>query len=157
MANFDATMLSNGREGFTRRAVLGGLTFSLPPIAHMLPHIHADITAAEPPVHPVLTLPFVTDSNDEERASGANPRCFWTVEPTSNYRADCETGAHFAALALDYMVATRSPHLLTWSIIDMMALNRRHSGIEVGFVSAFGRLATVAHAARTASREGGMA
>jgi hypothetical protein len=156
MATTIPIMLPNGQKDLTRRAILGALAISMLPVARTLPSINIDLTAAEPPVHPVLALPFVRDSRDDERASGAAPRCFWSVAPSGNYRTDCGTGAHYASLAVDYMSATRSPHMRGWVVADMMALQRSHSGIEVGFASVFGRLATEAHAARLALREGGL-
>lgn len=137
------------QKDLTRRAVLCGLPLAFPPTAHMLPFIYVDVTSANPPAHPVLALPFVRDRRADERAAGANPRCFWSVAPTGNYSVDCATGAEYAALAVDYMVAARSPHLLPWVVIDMMAMRRVHSGIEVGFLSTFGRLATHARARST--------
>ena len=138
-----------GHKVLSRRAVLGGIALWISPQAHMALPI-ATIPAATPPaVHPVLALPFIRDTSDEERAAGANPRCFWHVAPTGNYGADCATGAEYAALATDYMVAARSPHLLPWVVIDMISMRRPHSGIEVGFLSAFGRLAVQARAQST--------
>lgn len=157
MANATSNTLPLGHKDPTRRAVLAGLPLSFAPLAHMLPNIYANLTAAEPPIHPVLALPFVRDSSEEDRVSGANPRSFWVVDPTGHYGTDCSTGSHYAALALDYMVANRSPHLLTWIVSDMMAPPRRRSGVEVGFVSVIGRLATNAHASRMALRDGGLA
>lgn len=157
MATTIPIMPPTRHKDLSRRAIIGGLALSISPMGHMPLRIATDTAAISPPVHPVLALPFIRDNSADERASGANPRCFWSVAPTGSYSVDCATGAHYAALAVDYMVAARSPHLLAWSVIDMMALNRRHSGIEVGFVSAFGRLATEAYAARWALREGGMA
>jgi hypothetical protein len=105
--------------------------------------------------HPILSLPFVRDVTTEQRASGAAPRCFWHVAPTGDYGADCATGARYAAAALDYMVAANTPQVLQWAVFDMIVAGRRHSGIEVGFLSTFGRIATRAHATRL--REGGLA
>jgi hypothetical protein len=156
MTNTYPIMLPNGQKDLTRRAILGALALSVPSMTRMLSSINIDLTAAEPPFHPVLALPFVRDNQKEERASGSAPRCFWSVAPTGNYRTDCTTGVGYAALAADYMTAARSPHLLAWVVSDMMALRREPSGIEVGFISVFGRLATEAHAARLALREGGM-
>lgn len=156
MTNFDTIMLPDGQKDLTRRAILGALALSVPRMARMLPSINMDLTSAKPPAHPVLALPFVRDRRDDERASGAAPRCFWHVSPSGDYATDSGTGAHYASLAVDYMSATRSPHMLGWVVADMMALQRSHSGIEVGFASVFGRLATEAHTARLALREGGL-
>lgn len=156
MANPVSIMSSFKHKGSTRRAFIGGLTISLAPAAHMLPDIYAEVTAAEPPIHPILALPFVRDCRDDERASGAAPRSYWHVSSSGNYHTDCATGEQYATLAVDYMVAARSPHLLAWIVSDMMAMCRLHSGIEVGFLSTFGQLATQA-CARAAQMEGGTA
>ena len=156
MANATSNTLPLGHKDLTRRAVLCGLPLSFAPLAHMLPNIYANITAAELPVHPVLALPFVRDRRGDERASGAAPRSFWHVSPSGNYHTDCATGAHYATLAVDYIAAARSPHLLAWIVIDMMAMRRSHSGVEVGFLSCIGRMATQAHA-RATLMEGGTA
>ncbi|MBQ0749628.1 MAG: hypothetical protein KBT70_05450, partial [Roseovarius sp.] len=105
--------------------------------------------------HPILSLPFVRDPAAHERTSGTPARCFWHVAPTGSYGSDCSTGALYAAAALDYMAATNTPQVLQWAVFDMMTVGRRHSGIEVGFLSTFGRIATRAHATRL--REGGLA
>lgn len=138
-----------GHKVLSRRAVLGGIALSISPQAHMALPITAFPAATPSAVHPILALPFIRDTCDEERAAGANPRCFWHVTPSGSYAADCSTGAGYAAIAADYMVAARSPHLLPWVVIDMMAMGRAHSGIEVGFLSTFGRLATHARSQST--------
>jgi hypothetical protein len=97
----------------------------------------------------------VRDLAAHEQASGASPRCFWHVAATGDYGADCATGAHYAALALDYMATASAPQILQWAVFDMMAMRRPRSGIEVGFLSTFGRIATRAHAAHL--RAGGLA
>jgi hypothetical protein len=97
----------------------------------------------------------VRDTTALEPTAGTPPRCFWHVAPTGDYGADCATGARYAATALDYMVAANLPEILQWAVFDMMALRRPRSGIEVGFLSAFGRTSTRAHA--THLREGGVA
>ncbi len=61
---------------------------------------------------------------------------------------------NYAALALDHMTRANLPQLLQWAVFDMMTLNRRYSGVEVGFMSALGRFATQAHAACAASKDG---
>ena len=154
MATNVTIMPPTAHKDLSRRAVLASLPLAFAPAAHMLPNIYAEVTAAEPPSHPVLALPFVSDRRGDERASGADPRSFWSVTPSGFYAADCATGAEYAALAADYMIAARSPHMLAWVVSDMMALPRRHSGIEVGFLSTFGRLATQAHALETRTAGG---
>lgn len=162
MANAVPIMLPNGQKDLTRRAVLRGLSYSTAAVTGPMPAFAAAL-ADEPPflpgakhlAHPILSLPFVLDVTTEERASGAAPRCFWHVAPTGNFGSDCANGARYAALALNYMAAANAPQVLQWAVFDMMTLGRRHSGIEVGFLSTFGRIATRAHATRL--REGGLA
>jgi len=139
---------------FSRRSFLAAM-----PAPLLMPHVSNDFPAfarnARPPYSPTV-LPFVKDVTEDERLSGANRRCFWSIIPTGEYGTDCATGARYAGLALDYMVAAHSPHLLQWSVFDMVANGRPHTGIEVGYISAFGRLATLAHANGTLA-EGGVA
>lgn len=107
--------------------------------------------------HPVLALPFVREATDAERSAGAAPRCFWAVQPSGHYADDCRTGGHYAHLAVDYMLRERSPQILQWAVFDMMRLGRAHTGIEVGFMSFFGHLASDAWAAGLGRREGVLA
>lgn len=148
MANAYPIMLPDGQKDLTRRAALAAL--SATPLALLLPEVANDaptVPGADHLPHPVLALPFVRDRDDEDLEDGAARRCFWSVQPSGRYGTDCEIGAQYAALALDYMVEAKLPQLLQWAVFDMMALNRPHCGIEVGFLSAFGRIATQAHAA----------
>ncbi|MBW4974054.1 hypothetical protein KZZ08_10515 [Roseovarius mucosus] len=162
MADAVSNMLPHGQKDLTRRAVLGGLCFSTAAVTGPMPAFAAAL-ADEPPflpgakhlAHPILSLPFVRDVTTKERASGAAPRCFWQVAPTGDYGADCATGARYAAAALDYMVAANTPQVLQWTAFDMMTMRRPRSGMEVGFLSTFGRIATRAHAAHL--RAGGLA
>lgn len=162
MANAVPNMLPEGQKDLTRRAVLRVLSVSTAAITGPMPVFSAalaDDTFVMPGAdhfeHPILSLPFVRDTTPHEPTAGTPPRCFWHVAPTGDYGADCATGARYAALALDYMAATNTPQILQWAVFDMMALQRPRSGIEVGFLSAFGRIAKRAHA--THLREGGMA
>lgn len=148
---------ASGEKLLKRRAVLAGLTLLNAPMT-VLPHIASDLPLF--PLdgslsHPVLALPFVRDTTLREQAAGAAPRSFWSVQPTGNYGPDCATGARYAALALNFMVAANSPQILQWAVCDMMTAGRSHSGIEAGFLSVFGRLAAQAHA-RTTLGKGGM-
>lgn len=163
MANAVPITLPDGQKDLTRRAVLRGLSVSTAAVSAPMPVFSAvlgDNTQARPCTehlaHLVLSLPFVRDTSAQEQAAGAAPRCFWHVMPTGDYGADCATGASYAELALDYMVAANSPQILQWAVFDMMTVNRRHSGIEVGFMSAFGQIATQGHA-RTALIKGAVA
>lgn len=157
MATTNPITLPNGQKDLTRRNVLAGLTLAIAPMT-VLPHIASDLPLF--PLdgslsHPVLALPFVRDTTLREQAAGAAPRSFWSVQPTGNYGLDCATGARYAALALDFMVAANSPQILQWAVCDMMTAGRSHSGIEVGFLSVFGRLAARTHA-RANLGEGGL-
>lgn len=141
-----------------RRAVLAGLTCSTVSFTLSTSEVVADDAGGfrkKPQNYSVLSLPFVRDTTAHERTAGTPPRCFWHVAPTGDYGADCGTGARYAALALDYMAAMNTPQILQWAVFDMMALQRPRSGIEVGFLSAFGQISTRAHA--THLREGGLA
>ncbi|MBS4011323.1 MAG: hypothetical protein KGZ72_11270 [Roseovarius sp.] len=162
MANAVSNMLPDGQKDLTRRTVLGGLGFTTVAVTGPMPVFSAALTddalvtpGADHFDHPILSLPFVRDATTEERASGAAPRCFWQVAPTGDYGADCALGARYAAAALDYMVAENTAQILQWAVFDMMTMHRPRSGIEVGFLSTFGRIATRAHATRL--REGGLA
>lgn len=163
MATNHPIMLPKRQEVLNRRAVLRGLSVSSAAVSAPMPVFSAligDDTVTRPHtehlVHPVLSLPFVCDTTAQEQAAGAASRCFWQVAPTGNYGADCDTGAAYAALALDYMVAANTPQVLQWAVFDMIAAGRRHSGIEVGFMSAFGQIAAQGHA-RAALIEGAVA
>ena len=154
MATFDITTWPHGQKDLTRRTLLGGLTFSAAAVTapmHMLAADFTDETCSPLIVddqHPVLSLPFVRDATADERAAGAEPRNFWCVEPSGNYAHNCAMGAQYARAALDYMVIANAPYLLQWSVFDMSLLRRPRSGVEIGFLSAFGRLAIQAHAAQ---------
>ena len=146
MANANPITLPGGQKDVTRRAVLAGVAAPLlaPHVTHALPVL---AVYTRPPSSPTA-LPFVKDATEDERASGAAPRCFWSVTPTGHYSTDCATGARYGALALDYMATNRTPYLFQWSVIDMMSMGRAHSGIEIAFLSAIGRAASAAHARR---------
>ncbi|KJS41382.1 MAG: hypothetical protein VR71_18595 [Roseovarius sp. BRH_c41] len=162
MANAVPITLPNRQKDLTRRTMLAGLGFSTAAVTGPMPAFAAALADDTPVMpgakhlaHPILSLPFVRDVTTVERASGAAPRCFWQVAPTGDYGADCATGARYAAAALDYMVAANTPQVLQWAVFDMMTMRRHRSGIEVGFLSTFGRIATRAHATRLS--EGGLA
>ena len=158
MANATPITQLTGQKALTRRTVLAGLTFAtatpglpLPKSGHF--NLRGLDAACHP--HPVTALPFVRTATDDEKAAGAAPRDFWVVAPTGRYGEDCATGTRYAELALDYMVRENSPYILQWCAFDMMALDRAHSGIEVGFLGVFGRLAV--QATRSTPVEGGVA
>ncbi|WP_422003091.1 hypothetical protein [Roseovarius mucosus] len=162
MANAVSIMLPDGQKDLTRRTILVGLGFSTAAVTGPMPAFAAALADDTPVLpgaqhldHPILSLPFVRDVTTEERASGAAPRCFWQVAPTGDHGADCATGARYAAAALDYMATASAPQVLQWAVFDMMTMHHPRSGIEVGFLSTFGRIATRAHAANL--REGGLA
>ncbi|MBQ2260196.1 MAG: hypothetical protein II336_02370 [Loktanella sp.] len=162
MAKPKPIMLPAGQKDLTRRALLGGLSFSTAAVAvpsfAMAENIDSSHAfAADHHPHPVLALPFVRDTTAAERALGADPRTFWSVQPSGNFGSDCTVGAGYAEAALDYMVAANAPEILSWAVFDMMRLPRMRSGVEVGFLSAFGRLALQSHAAGLSARAGGAA
>lgn len=160
MANPISITLPCGQKDLTRRTLLGGLSFStavvsVPSFAMADDNDSLNLTAADHHPHPVLALPFVRDTTPAERALGADPRTFWSVQPSGNFGRDCAVGAEYAAVALDYMVVANAPEILVWAVFDMMTLQRPRSGVEVGFLSAFGRSAAKAHASHL--RAGGLA
>ncbi|MBQ2262927.1 MAG: hypothetical protein II336_16375 [Loktanella sp.] len=167
MAIASSITMPNGHKELTRRDMLAGLSFS--GAALVLPHavLSGDFSAdrmhlsdndpEDHHIHPVLKLPFVRDASAFERTAGAAPRSFWTVYPSGDFIADCTVGAGYAEAALDYMVAANAPEILSWAVFDMMRLPRMRSGVEVGFLSAFGRLALQSHAAGLSARAGGAA
>ena len=150
MATVDTTTWPHGQKDITRRSLLSGLTFSAAAVTAPMHMLAADFTGdtCSPFKHPVLSLPFVRAATADERAAGAEPRNFWCVEPSGNFAHDCAMGAQYARAALYYMVTASAPYLLQWSVFDMSLLQRPRSGIEIGFVAAFGRLAMQAHAAQ---------
>ena len=147
MATANPITMSTGQKDLTRRTFLAASAAPLT-MSHAI-GVFPAVLHKEPVPHSPTVLPFVVDASKEERAAGANPRCFWSVAPTGVYSADCATGAEYAALAADYMVAAQSSHLLPWVAIDMISMRRPHSGIEVGFLSAVGRLAVQARVQST--------
>lgn len=135
----------------TRRGVLAGLSgaaVALPRAglsAAFVPDGAALIGADTGAPHPVLMLPFVRDAC-------AAPRSFWAVQPTGNFIADCAVGSGYAGAALDYIVAANAPEILSWAVFDMMRLGRARSGVEIGFLTSFGRAALHGHAAGLPAR-----
>jgi hypothetical protein len=139
-------MLPKGQKALTRRKVLGGFTLSAAQMT-WAPNLSGDaLPDAIPLSHPVLALPFVRNVTPREQAAGAATRSFWSIQPTGDYGQDCATGARYAALAFETMASTRTPQILQWAVLDMMTAGRTHSGIKVGFLSAFGQIAAQAHA-----------
>lgn len=158
MANAIPITQPIGQKALTRRTLLAGLTFATATPALPLPMIgHFDLRGLDAGCHshPVSALPFVRTATEGEKAAGAAPRDFWVVAPTGRYGEDCATGTRYAEQALTYMVREKSPYILQWCVFDMMSLNRAHSGIEVGFLGVFGRLAV--QAMRFTAVEGGVA
>lgn len=94
--------------------------------------------------HEITSLPFVRNATKAEvKARPKFPRIFWSVQPTGDYVADCETGKQYAIQALDYMTDKHFTPLLGWAVDDMIHLGRERSGIEVGFLSEIARHAIV--------------
>ena len=133
------------RRNLIRALPLVGLAAALPAMAQDEDPVQED--------NPITSLPFVRDTTQAERRAGMPPRIFWDVKPSGDYTRDCETGKRYAGLALEYMVAERFEPLLGWAVFDMMRTGPDFSGIEVGFLMAFGRYAVTAqkrcHLART--------
>ena len=151
-----------GAHALSRRAFLR----SLPAAGAMLALPFPDFGAAgfptceddngEPP-HPILSLPFVRQSTDAERSAGALPRCFWSVSPCGVHGTDCGTGTRYAEAALNYMEREQSTNVFQWAVLDMIRQGCPHSGIEIGFLSVFGRLASEAWEARMTIKAGDLA
>jgi hypothetical protein len=89
------------------------------------------MTAPRKP-HPIENLPFVFDRAAKSRTNVR--RCFWHVEPTGRYDADCSTGERFAVEYLHY-AADENSNLLAHIVKDMP---RETTGIEVGFLQLIG-------------------
>lgn len=152
MANFVLNMLLKGQKDPTRRAMLDWLSVSVAAVSVLVLLFPAALagdtsinSGAEHRGHPVLMLPFAPDTTAEERSSGAAPRSLWHVAATGGYNTDCSPGARDAALGLDYMLAANAPQILQWAVFDMKAAGRTRSGMKVGFMSAFGRIAMPGH------------
>lgn len=88
----------------------------------------------------ILTLPFVREATKEERKNGARARIFWDVQPTGDYRRDCDIGTSYAKQALAYIRAQDFPVLFNWAVFGMLDIGRERSGIEVGFLAFFANL-----------------
>lgn len=70
---------------------------------------------------------------------------YWSVNPTGNYAADCETGRFYAYELIDYIAATGYPAALGYVASAMPQADRR-TGLETAFWSA---IAAEAAGART--------
>ncbi len=104
-----------------------------------------------PDTDPIMALPFIRNSTRAERRSGRLGRIFWAVTPTGDYGTDCQTGEGYALLALDFMASERCPQIMQWAVLDMLANGHPRSGIEVGFLSTFGRRALLGHVVKEAA------
>lgn len=146
----------------SRRALLGNLPAAAAALALPFPDFGTTTFPAfgngdgEPP-HPILALPFVRQSTEAERKMGAPPRRFWSISPCGVHGTDCGTGSRYAEAALDYMIREQTPYVFQWAVLDMIRQGRPHSGIEIGFLSAFGRLASEAWGARMTIKTGNLA
>lgn len=127
------------RRSLLAGAAAAGATFALPGA------VFADVIEDDEPPRSILSLPFVRDTTRAERKAGLPPRLFWSVQPTGNYGEDCETGSSYAKIALDYMTRENSHQVMQWAVFDMMRAGPEHSGIEVGFLSVFGQMASGAN------------
>ena len=63
----------------------------------------------------------------------------WSVNPTGNWGADCETGRKCANTLMDLMSVEQAPNLLG-SVTEAMIKKGAYGGIEVGFLQAIGEL-----------------
>jgi hypothetical protein len=81
----------------------------------------------------ITDLPFV-----KKRTGRMDKNCFWDVKPTGDYVKDCQTGATYGALALEFMKKDNFRAWLSWSAGCMP---KDFSGIEVGFLFFFARAA----------------
>ena len=93
------------------------------------------------PPKPVTPHPtdcsFVKVIKEGRKLMGCN---FWVVSPSGNYTEDCATGRK---LALEYLQFIRRAALpLQWIVFDMPRQAER-TGIEVGFLSAVTKAATL--------------
>lgn len=138
-----------------RRTFLAGATVAAIPVLAMAEEQDILSMTEEASVceaHVITSLPFVRDATRAERRAGMPPRIFWDVKPSGDYTKDCGTGARYAQLALEYMASQNFIPLLGWVVLDMMRNGPEYSGIEVGFLSVFGRNATAAAKISTAAR-----
>ncbi len=81
----------------------------------------------------ITDLPFV-----KKRTKERDGNCFWNVKPTDNYPTDCQTGATYGALALEFMEKDDFQSFLGWCVGDMP---NDWSGIEIGFLAFIARAA----------------
>ena len=91
----------------------------------------------------IIELPFVSDRPSRSGPQNPYGRCFWDVTPTGDYRKDCNTGATYALEALEYGLATRSAHAITWALLSMPGYDKS-SGVEVTFAETITFYAQVA-------------
>lgn len=94
-----------------------------------------------------LALPFVKDFA-RQGAVRRTERSFWVVEPTGNYAEDIATGHRIAVMALTYARDKDARSVLAPIIYSMVKIDRKLTGIEVGFVSAIMELALLAFTER---------
>ena len=85
--------------------------------------------------HPLDLLPFtaVRDGKQLPKPTGDQfPRCFWHVQPTGDYHADCKTGQQFALAYLEY----EENDVGGCGVLNMIVqdMPREMSGIEHSFL-----------------------
>ncbi|APE44153.1 hypothetical protein BOO69_12645 [Sulfitobacter alexandrii] len=121
----------------TRRAVLAAIPATGAALTLPAPIFAGPEASAE--LDPILSLPFVRDTTRAERQAGLPPRIFWSVEPSGDYMADCDTGSHFAHLAMSHMLEHNYSAIFNWAVFDMLRAGQERSGIEVGFLAEFAK------------------
>ena len=91
--------------------------------------------ASRPPQHhPADDLSFTRmRPRSEWRGTNLLPRCWWSVAPSGDYRADCATGTKMALEYLAYINGEASTGGCLGLIVQEMP--RELSGIEVAFLT----------------------
>lgn len=87
--------------------------------------------------HLLHSLPFIRETTHGERSEGLPPVLYWSVQPSGDYKGDCEMGERFAHLAHSYMIRENFPLIMVWAVLHMISFSEHHTGIEVGFLSVF--------------------
>jgi hypothetical protein len=95
----------------------------------------AALNAPREVMPPAPELPFVSDHPERRaRSLHGTGRCFWDVQTSGDWCADCEVGAEYGQLYLEHLRRTGKPDpLMCWIVADMIATGR-WSGVECGFV-----------------------
>lgn len=90
--------------------------------------------------HPADDLSFTRiRPKSEWEGTTLFPRCWWSVSPSGDYSADCNTGQHMAMEYLEYSARADGSSCLALVVADMPA---EQSGIEIAFLQLVGFAAT---------------